>query len=137
MTYNIPSQQGTNNNVAGDQYNNQQWIQYRESTLAYIANRRGVAKQLLVWGVVVYLGGAALGLVAILSFQKEVFDAIDSQSSNPPDLPDAFVPMFGAGALLALVGLGLIIFGLIVKGGAKRRQRQLEGAAPWQMTSGT
>ena len=137
VSYNIPSQHGTNYNVAGDQYNHQQWIQYREGTLAYIANRRGVAKQLLIWGVVVYLGGTALGLVAILSFQKEVFDTIDSQSTDPPDLPDAFVPMFGAGALLALVGLGLVIFGLIVRSGAKRKERQLEGAAPWQTTSGT
>ena len=38
----------------------------------YIANRRGLAKQLLVWGVVLYLAGTALAMVAIVSFQKEV-----------------------------------------------------------------
>ena len=137
VTYNVPSQHGTNWNVAGNQYTNQQWIQYRDSSLAYIANRRGLAKQLLVWGVVLYLAGTALAMVAILSFQKEVFDAIDSQSSEPPDLPDAFIPMFGAGALISLVGLGLFIFGLIVRSGAKRRKRQLEVGPPWLTTSGT
>ena len=117
MTYNVPSQHGTNWNVAGDQYTNQQWIQYRDSSLAYIANRRGLAKQLLAWGVALYLAGTALAMVAIVSFQKEV--------------------LFWGGALISLVGLGLFVFGLIVRSGAKRRQRQLEVGPPWLTTSGT
>ncbi len=137
VIYNVPSQHGTNWNVAGDQYTNQQWIEYRDSSLAFIANRRGLAKQLLVWGVLLYVGGTGLAMVAILSFQKQVFDAIDSQSAEPPDLPDAFIPMFGAGALISLVGIALFIFGLIIRSGAKRRTRELEVAPPWLTTSGT
>lgn len=136
VTYNVPSQHGTNWNVAGDQYTNQQWIEYRDSSLAFIANRRGLAKQLLVWGVVLYLAGTGLAMVAILSFQKEIFDVIDSQSTEPPNLPDAFIPMFGAGALISLVGIALFIFGLIIRSGAKRRKRELEVAPPWVTTSG-
>ena len=98
---------------------------------------RGLAKQLLVWGVVLYFAGAGIAMAAILSFQKEIFDRIDSQSTEPPDLPDAFIPMFGVGAFVSMVGFALFIFGLIVRGSARREQRQLEAGPPWVTTTGT
>jgi pSer/pThr/pTyr-binding forkhead associated (FHA) protein len=127
----VDSMYGQNYLVGGDQHTYDQrtynqWVEHRESTLAYIASRRGKAKQLLVWGVVLYFIGSGLALAAILSFQKEVFDALDAEEFQQPDLPDAFIPMFGGGAFLSLVGLALFIFGLIVRGGARRDERRLE-----------
>jgi len=119
IQYDIGSQSGNVNNVGGNQTN----YQLTESNLRYIASRRGRARSLIVWGIVLFVLGQGIGLAAVLSFQGSIFSAIDSNSFRGPDLPNWFVPAFGAGAFLTLIGITMFIFGLIARSGAKREAR--------------
>ena len=125
ITYDVGSQTGNVSNIGGNQTN-----YLTESNLRYIASRRGRARALIVWGIVLFVVGQALGLEAVLSFQGSIFNVIDSQSFQQPDIPNWFFPAFGSGAFLTLIGLTLFIFGLIARGGAKREARRL--GADWQ-----
>jgi FHA domain len=118
IQYDIESQSGNVSNVAGNQTN-----YMTESNLRYIASRRGRARLLIVWGIVLFILGQGIGLAAVLSFQGSIFGAIDSNSFRGPDLPNWFLPAFGAGAFLTLIGIAMFIFGLIARSGAKREAR--------------
>jgi pSer/pThr/pTyr-binding forkhead associated (FHA) protein len=118
--YDIGSQAGNINNVAGNQAN-----YYRESNLRYIASRRGRARALIVWGIILYLAGTGLGFFDVLNFDSSIFSSIGSSSFQPPQIPALFIPLFGIAALMCLVGIGLFIFGLITRSGAKREARRL------------
>jgi len=120
VQYDIESQSGNINNVAGNQSNFNQANYFRESNLRYIASRRGMARRLIVSGIVSLFAGWGTALFAVLSFQNSVFNTINSDSVQPPDLPPAFIPIFGVGAFLILLGLALFIFGLITRSGARR-----------------
>jgi hypothetical protein len=85
---------------------------------------------LIVWGIILYLAGTGLGFFDVLNFDKNVFNAIGSSSFAPPQIPALFIPLFGIAALMCLVGIGLFIFGLIARSGAKREARRL--GASWK-----
>jgi hypothetical protein len=129
VQYEIGSQSGNINNVAGNQSNFNQANYFRESSLQYVASRRGLARRLIVSGIISTFVGWAVGLFAVLSFQNSVFNAMSSDSYQQPDLPPAFIPIFGIGAFLTLVGLALFIFGLITRSGARREAVRV--GAPW------
>lgn len=129
VQYDVGSQSGNINNVAGNQSNFNQANYFRESNLRYVASRRGLARRLIMSGIVSFFVGWGTALFAVLSFQNAVFNAINSQSFQQPDLPPAFIPVFGAGAFLTVLGLALFIFGLITRSGAKRDAARI--GAPW------
>lgn len=124
IRYDVGWQQGNVSNVAGDQAN-----YYNESNLRYIASRRGRARMLIVWGIVLFLAGNALGVFDVLRFDNTVFNSFGSQSFNPPQLPAFFIPLIGVAAFMNLLGIALFIFGLIARSGAKREARRL--GADW------
>ena len=121
--YDVGSQVGNISNVAGDQN------YYHESNLRYIASRRGRARRLIIWGVVLFFVGIGLGMYAILAFQSSIFDAINNPISDQPSLPPQTIPLFGLGAFLNLLGAALFIFGLIARSGAKQEAQRL--GAQW------
>jgi hypothetical protein len=124
VSYDVGWQQGNINNVAGNQSN-----YYRESNLRYIASRRGRARLLIVWGILLFLGGQGLGLFEVLKFDNTIFSSINSNSFSPPQLPAQFIPLVGLAAFMSLAGIGLFIFGLIARSGAKKEARRL--GAEW------
>lgn len=124
VRYDVGWQQGNVNNIAGDQSN-----YYHESNLRYIASRRGKARMLIVWGIVLFLVGNAIGIFDVLNFDRTIFNSINSESFNPPQLPAQFIPLIGLAAFMNLLGIALFIFGLIVRSGAKREARRL--GAEW------
>ncbi len=124
VTYDVGSQQGNISNVAGSQSN-----YYHESNLRYIASRRGRARLLIVSGIFLFLAGSGLGFFDVLNFDRTIFNSINSQSFNPPHVPAAFIPLFGIGAFMNLLGIALFIFGLIARTGAKKEARRL--GADW------
>jgi hypothetical protein len=124
VRYDVGWQQGNISNVAGNQSNF-----YHESSLRYIASRRGRARLLIIWGLLLFFIGSGLGLYDVLSFDSAVFNSISSTSFNPPSLPPQFIPLFGLAALLNLLGIALFIFGLITRSGAKREARRV--GADW------
>jgi len=124
IRYDVGWQQGNISNIAGDQAN-----YYHESNLRYIASRRGRARMLIVWGVVLFLAGNGLGIFDVLRFDNTIFNSFGSQSFNPPQLPAFFIPLIGVAAFMNLLGIALFIFGLIARSGAKREARRL--GADW------
>jgi pSer/pThr/pTyr-binding forkhead associated (FHA) protein len=124
VTYDVGSQQGNINNVAGSQSN-----YYHEGNLRYIASRRGRARLLIVSGIFLFLAGSGLAFFDVLNFDRTIFNSINSQSFNPPHLPAAFIPLFGIGAFMDLLGIAFFIFGLISRSGAKKEARRL--GADW------
>jgi hypothetical protein len=124
VSYDVGWQQGNISNIAGNQSN-----YYRESNLRYIASRRGRARLLIVWGILLFLGGQGLGLFEVLKFDNTIFSSINSSSFNPPQLPAQFIPLVGLAAFMSLLGIGLFIFGLIARSGAKKEARRL--GAEW------
>jgi len=76
-----------------------------------------------------FLAGSGLGLFDVLNFDRTIFDSINSQSFNPPQLPAVFIPLFGIAALMNLLGIALFIFGLIVRSCAKKEARRI--GADW------
>jgi pSer/pThr/pTyr-binding forkhead associated (FHA) protein len=124
VTYDVGWQQGNISNVAGNQSN-----YYHESNLRYIASRRGRARLLIVSGILLFLAGSGLGFFDVLNFDRTIFDSINSQSFNPPQLPAQFIPLFGIAAFMNLLGIALFIFGLIVRSGAKKEARRI--GADW------
>jgi pSer/pThr/pTyr-binding forkhead associated (FHA) protein len=120
VRYDVGWQQGNISNIAGSQSN-----YYHESNLRYIASRRGRARLLIVWGILLFLAGNGLGLFDVLNFDKTVFNSINSNSFNPPQLPALFIPLIGVAAFMNLLGIALFIFGLIARSGAKREARRL------------
>lgn len=124
VNYDVGWQQGNISNIAGNQAN-----YYRESNLRFIASRRGRARVMIIWGVSLWLIGAGIGAYAVLNFDRGIFDAIGSQNPAFPKLSPLFFPMVGLSVLLSLVGVGLLIFGLIARSGAKREARRLR--AEW------
>lgn len=128
VTFRVRSQTGHNENIGRDKviYDQRQWIQHKQGALAYVASLRGRARHLVVAGVVLYLGGTGMGIAAVLMFQKPIFDRLRDQSTEPPEIPAAFFPLFAAGAFACLIGMALLIFGLIAKSGARREERWLQ-----------
>ena len=124
VSYDVGWQQGNISNIAGDQAN-----YYHESNLRYIASRRGRARMLIVWGVVLFLAGNGLGIFDVLRFDNTIVNSFGSQSFNPPQLPAFFIPLIGVAAFMNLLGIALFIFGLIARSGAKREARRL--GADW------
>ncbi len=124
VTYDVGWQQGNISNVAGNQSN-----YFHESNLQYIASRRGRARLLIVSGILLFLAGSGLGFFDVLNFDRTIFDSINSQSFNPPQLPAQFIPLFGIAAFMNLLGIALFIFGLIVRSGAKKEARRI--GAEW------
>jgi len=124
IRYDVGWQQGNISNIAGDQAN-----YYHESNLRYIASRRGRARMLIVWGVVLFLAGNGLGIFDVLRFDNTIFNSFGSQSFNPPQLPAFFIPLIGVAAFMNLLGIALFIFGLIARSGAKREAQRL--GADW------
>ncbi len=118
--FDVGWQHGNVNNIAGSQSN-----YYQESNLRYIASRRGKARMLIVSGVMLFLIGNGLGIFDVLNFDKTIFNSIDSQSFNPPQLPAQFIPLIGVAAFMNLLGIAFFIFGLIARSGAKREARRL------------
>ena len=84
---------------------------------------------LIVSGIVLFLVGNGLGIYDVLSFDKTIFNSFGSQSFEQPQLPTAFIPLFGVAAFMNLLGIALFIFGLIARSGAKREARRL--GAEW------
>jgi len=124
IRYDVGWQQGNISNIAGDQAN-----YYHESNLRYIASRRGRARMLIVWGVVLFLAGNGLGIFDVLRFDNTIFNSFGSQSFNPPQLPAFFIPLIGVAAFMNLLGIALFIFGLIARSGAEREAQRL--GADW------
>jgi pSer/pThr/pTyr-binding forkhead associated (FHA) protein len=124
VSYDVGWQQGNISNIAGNQSNH-----YNESNLRYIASRRGRARLLIVWGILLVLAGQGLGLFDVLRFDNTIFNSINSNSFNPPQLPAQFIPLFGLAAFMSLLGIALFIFGLIARSGAKKEARRL--GAEW------
>lgn len=124
VRYDVGWQQGNINNIAGNQSN-----YYHESNLRYIASRRGKARMLIVWGIVLFLVGNGIGTFDVLNFDRTVFNSIGSQSFNPPQLPGQFIPLIGLAAFMSLLGIALFIFGLIARSDAKKEARRL--GAEW------
>ena len=112
-------QVGNNTIVSGNQTNIVQ-----RGTLEYISSRRGLARRLIIWGVVLFFGGEGTAMTAVLIFQHFVFSNIDSSNPSPPPLPGAFFPLFAVGAFAVLTGLALFVAGLITRSGAKRSAQQ-------------
>ncbi len=115
VRYDIQSQSGISNNVAGSQTNN-----VSHGSLHFIASRRGTARRLIISGLVVFFAGQASGVTGVLLFQRTIFNAISSDSSQPPAIPSAFFPLFVLGVALVLCGAGLFISGLVTRSGARR-----------------
>jgi hypothetical protein len=132
-TYDIGSQHGINNNVAGSQFNYN-----NESSLRYVASRRGRARLLIVWGILLVVGAAGLGLFDVLRFDQSILNSINSSSVDPgnpmsftpPQIPAQFIPIFGLAAFLELIGITMFIFGLIARSGARKEARRI--GAQWQ-----
>jgi hypothetical protein len=132
VTYDVGSQHGINNNVAGSQFNYN-----HESSLRYVASRRGRARFLIVWGILLVVGAAGLGLFDILRFDQSILNSINSSSLDPnapisftsPQVPAQFIPIFGLAAFLELIGITMFIFGLIARSGAKKEARRI--GAQW------
>lgn len=128
--YDIGSQHGISNNVAGSQFNYN-----HESSLRYVASRRGRARFLIVWGILLVVGAAGLGLFDILRFDQNILNSISSSSIDPspsftaPQIPAQFIPVFGLAAFLELIGITMFIFGLIARSGAKKEARRI--GAQW------
>ncbi|HEY7430842.1 MAG TPA: FHA domain-containing protein [Streptosporangiaceae bacterium] len=120
VSYDVGSQYGNINNVAGDQAN-----YYHESNLRYIASKRGRARALIVWGILLFFLGNALGTVAVLQFDSSIFNAIGASGYSPPNVPKLFFPLVGLGVLMSLLGIFLFIFGLIARSGVKKEARRL------------
>jgi pSer/pThr/pTyr-binding forkhead associated (FHA) protein len=117
--YDVGAQVGNVNNVAGDQAN-----YYQESNLRFIASRRGLARRLMVSGLLLFLAGNAIGIIDVLSFDNSIFSSINSSNFSPPSIPKYVIPLVGLSAIMTLVGIGLFIFGLITRIGAKRQARE-------------
>ena len=124
VSYDVGWQQGNISNIAGSQSN-----YYQESNLRYIASRRGRARLLLMWGIVLFLAAQGLGLFEVLKFDNTIFNSINSTSFSQPQLPAQFIPLVGLAAFMSLLGIALFIFGLIARSGAKREARRL--GADW------
>jgi pSer/pThr/pTyr-binding forkhead associated (FHA) protein len=124
VSYDVGWQQGNISNVAGSQSN-----YYQESNLRYIASRRGRARLLIVWGILLFLAGQGLGLFEVLKFDNTIFNSINSSGFSQPQLPAQFIPLVGLAAFMSLLGIALFIFGLIARSGAKREARRL--GAEW------
>jgi hypothetical protein len=125
VSYDVGWQQGNINNVAGDQAN-----YYHESNLRYIASRRGKARVMIVSGILLFLLGPGPGFFAVLNFDSNIFNAVSSESSSVPKISPAFFPLVGLSVILSVLGLVLLVFGLIARGGAKREARRL--GADWK-----
>ena len=130
VSYDVGWQQGNISNVAGSQSN-----YYQESNLRYIASRRGRARLLIVWGILLFLAGQGLGLFEVLKFDNTIFNSINSSSFSQPQLPAQFIPLVGLAAFMSLLGIALFIFGLIARSGAKREARRL--GADWLCPANT
>lgn len=134
VSYDIGWQQGNISNIAGSQSN---YYNETESSLRFIASRRGRARLLIVWGVLVAVVGIGLGLFDVLRFDQAIFNSINAglNSSNPnsipqgPQVPAQFIPIFGLAAFMELIGITMFIFGLISRSGAKREARRI--GAQW------
>jgi pSer/pThr/pTyr-binding forkhead associated (FHA) protein len=124
VNYDVGWQQGNISNIAGSQSN-----YYQESNLRYIASRRGRARLLIMWGIVLFLAAQGLGLFEVLKFDNTIFNSINSTSFSQPQLPAQFIPLVGLAAFMSLLGIALFIFGLIARSGAKREARRL--GADW------
>lgn len=120
VRYDVGWQQGNVNNIAGNQSN-----YYHESNLRYIASRRGKARMLIVWGIVLFLVANGIGTFDVLNFDGTIFNSFGSESFNPPQLPAQFIPLIGVAAFMNLLGIALFIFGLIARSGAKKEARRL------------
>jgi hypothetical protein len=129
VNYEVGSQVGNVYNVARDQLN-----YHSESSLQYIASRRGRARQLIVWGILLAVAGTGLGLFDVLRFDQVIFNFINSTDTNPanpnsipqaPQLPAQFIPIFGLAAFMELIGITMFVFGLITRSGAKREARRI------------
>jgi pSer/pThr/pTyr-binding forkhead associated (FHA) protein len=118
--YDVGVQVGNVHNVAGNQAN-----YYQESNLRFIASRRGLARRLMVSGLLLFLIGNAIGIIGVLSFDSSIFSSINSPSFSPPSIPGYFIPLVGLSSIMTLLGVGLFIFGLITRIGAKRRAREV------------
>src|SRR5262249_47214542 len=117
--YDVGAQVGNVNNVAGNQAN-----YYQESNLRFIASRRGLARRLMVSGLLLFLIGNAIGIIDVLSFDSSIFSSINSQSFSPPSIPGYVIPVIGLASIMTLLGICLFIFGLITRIGAKRQARE-------------
>ncbi len=133
VRYDVEAQMGNISNVAGDQAN-----YYRESSLAFIAARRGRARMLIISGIFLFFSGLGVAFLDILSWDNDIFSFIGSISSNSgnanavaPSLPHPgyFIPLFALGVLMVLLGVALFISGLVARSGAKREARNV--GAEW------
>ena len=113
--FDVGAQAGNISNVAGDQAN-----YYQESSLRFIASRRGRARRLMVIGLIAFL----LGNLTSLPFFFEIIHQMDLPinsgfSGVPRGLIDAMVVAV-LGSFVALLGVVLFIFGIIARNSAKR-----------------
>jgi hypothetical protein len=121
--FDMESQAGNISNVAGNQSNYYQ----RESNLRYIASRRGRARAMIVWGLLLFFLGNGVALYSFAEFGNMF--ARYWNSPTPPPFPREFVQGVVLGAFLDLIGLALFLFGLIARSGAKREAQRI--GADW------
>jgi pSer/pThr/pTyr-binding forkhead associated (FHA) protein len=119
--FDVGVQSGNVSNVAGNQAN----YYNQESNLRFIASRRGLARRMMLSGLLLFLGGNAIGIIGALSFDSSIFSSFNSSSFSQPSIPGYFIPLIGLSAIMSLAGVGLFIFGLITRIGAKRQARQV------------
>lgn len=74
--FDVQSQAGNISNIAGNQSNYYQ----RESSLRYIASRRGRARALIVWGIVLFFIGSGFPLFFVSELFKDFFSGKRGQA---------------------------------------------------------
>lgn len=127
----VQSQAGQISNIGRDQYNYNSYlqtvVQQRDSFLREVAATRTRARHLVTFGLILFLGGAAVAIAL------EVVIANRFQSVNEQTDPNSFFKGFGAafaGAGISAFGLMLTIVGIILHVIATSRQRRVNEQFP-------
>ena len=116
--FDIQAQQaGTIHNVGRDQYVYNQ-LAFR------IAPMRRRARRLLWLGWALVFAGIAFGVVAIASYQREIFDCIESADAGC-EIDFSGLAVFPVGMLVTLAGLAVIVAAFLMRRRADREERAL------------
>lgn len=127
----VHAQQGHISNVGHDQYNYNSYlqtvVQQRESFLREVAAARTRARRVVIFGLILFLGGAAVAIAFQVVFANR-FESLNEQSD-----PNSFFKGFGAAFAAAGVstfGLLLTIVGIVLHVVATARRRRVNDNFP-------
>lgn len=127
----VKTQTGQISNVGRDQHNYNSYlqtvVQQRDSFLREVAAARTRARRVVIFGLILFLGGAAVAIAL------QVVIANRFQSLNEQSDPNSFFRGFGiafAAASISAFGLMLTIVGIILHVVATSRQRRVNENFP-------